>query len=379
MSSTERPRPTSYLIIGWLLALVIAPGVGTLISRSGQTLENRALAPAPEFGWVELMEGDTASGIDHYLEDRLIGKRQAVDTNARAGYEVFGDSTNERVLLGPDGWMFTSRLFESPCLFEWPDTEEVFAALDELRATLESRGAELFFTLVPEKGWVYPDQLPSAVPYRECGRPIVDEFRFAAATEPGYIDLWQAVVDAAAANPEPIYWATDTHWNYSGRLAAVESVVDAVMPGLYDPAVVVDRGPRVIGGGDLAALLGYEPGDSARELVIERPGLTAESEPFFDRLGRRWTLQGDFAPGEAIPGRTFLFTDSHLFHTSSALANWTEDILVVERRDHDLAELGGYLRDADRVVLSFTARDSGRFLLEHAEALNDLLTGTAGG
>ncbi len=364
-------KTTRILMVVWFVGLLAVPGVATMWSTR-DTIANRPVTVAPSLSLDGVLGGDYFEGLDSYLEDRLSVRDRAIEANAGLAYEVFGDSTNPGVYVGKDGYLFLAGTFELPCQDNdegtWPAPARVADATSELREALAQRDAELFFTIVPEKGWAYPELLPGAIPGRECTAPLLDALRAELADEPGYLDLFSFVLNEARTNPEPLYQRTDTHWNNYGRTVAAEFLVDAMAPGTYD------RGALVFGevvpkpeGGDLAQLLGYDIADSDVRISTVRDGVTTQS---VDAPGAQREWRSVTTGPALVPGRTVIVTDSHLNTAANQLANWFESVRVVPWQELQNESVAGEIRSADRILLSFSAR----FSAERLTSFSRLLT-----
>ena len=170
----------------------------------------------------------------------------------------------------------------------WIEPSTVTERIGALRFELEENNAEFFFTVVPEKAWVYPDLLPDSVENRDCADELVTDLRDELAGQTGYLDIFDLLLTEAPLTEDRLYQRTDTHWNSFGRAVAAEFIIDAIEPGLYDQDALVDLGevdkPE---GGDLAQLLGIDVFDRDVRLQTTREFITTET---IEEVGaqRRW-------------------------------------------------------------------------------------------
>lgn len=364
-------KTTRILTVVWFVALLAVPGVATIFSNR-ETIANRPVATAPELTLDGVSNGDYFEAADSYLEDRLSIRERAIEVNAAIAYEIFDDSVSPSVYIGKDGYLFLAGTFELPCQSNddgsWPEPTRVAEMTRGLGDALATRNADFFFTVVPEKGWAYPELLPGAVPGRECTRPLLEALRTELADEPGYLDLFTFVLDQAQASPEALYQRTDTHWNNFGRTVAAEFLIDSIAPGTYDRDALVSGDVAVKpDGGDLAALLGYGIADSDMRISTIREGVTTES---VDAPGSQLEWRSVSAGPPLVPGRTVIVTDSHLNSAANQLAPWFESVRFIRWQELRHESVPAEVRSADRVLLSFSAR----FSAERLTSFSRLLT-----
>jgi alginate O-acetyltransferase complex protein AlgJ len=132
---------------------------------------------------------------------------------------------------------------------------EATAAWD---AYLAARGVRLFRIMVaPNKGSVYPEYMPD---WARPASPNGTDALFATAGLTRHIDLRPALIAERAKQPVPLYYKTDTHWNFLGAGLAFRAFAREVAPAAPElrwPAedtYAISRVDRRIGG-DLARFL----------------------------------------------------------------------------------------------------------------------------
>ena len=368
-------KTTRILTVVWFVLLLAVPGVATIFSNR-ETIANRPVTTAPELTLDGVSNGEYFEAADSYLEDRLSVRERAIEANAAIAYEVFEDSASPSVYIGRDGYLFLAGTFELPCQTNdegsWPEPNRVVEMTRRLDGALDDNGADLYFTIVPEKGWAYPELLPGAVPSMACTKPLLDDLRFAIADEPSYLDLFTFVLERAQTDPEALYQRTDTHWNNYGRTVASEFLVNAMAPGTYDrEALVYADYVEKPDGGDLAQLLGYGVGDGDVRIATEREGVTTESidAPGAQREWRSVSTSSLDDTASLVPGRTVIVTDSHLNTAANQLAPWFESVRIIPWQELQHESVPDEVRSADRIVLSFSARFSAERLTSFSRLL----------
>ncbi len=359
-------RRLALLAVVWFFGLLVIPGLATIWSTRS-TIGNRAVQPFPETSRSGVADASTFAGIDDWFEDRLSVRELAIDTHARLSLDVFGDSTIDAVLVGHDDWLYLQDTFTKACR----DTlaiQDVLDGLDTVAIDLEAEGIELQWTVVPEKAWIHPERLPGSIVDLDCAREVNVALRSAAATDRHYIDLWGASERAAEGSIEPLYWRTDTHWNPHGRTAVVSSLVDALSPDVWEPETIVEHG-RVDSPSDLYDLLGHSGTEVGVDFVVERRDVEVRSRRL--DFGIRLQAETTSASTRVVEGKTVLISDSHLVNSSTILAPWFRDLVIVRAARIDDPAVAAQLGSADRIVVSFSARDARDGLVRAGQAISE--------
>lgn len=274
---SARPAIAFIAVVALLLWL---PLLGAVLRGKPQDTsgENRTLAPAPrmEANLQTLKEFPRA--FEAYFEDRFGFRNFLVRQFHTVQFGWLGVADWEQAIKGKGDWLYLGRkalIDESRGLNPLTDAEAAMWAerIDEIRRWQEARGGAFLFVLVPDKQRVYPEYLPDWYVPSESRRK---EQLIAALAPLGtpVLDLTESLRAAKAANPEPLWLKTDTHWNgygaWHGYRAIVERLVAMGLP--LTPLDRNDLAPTTEPGlgaeawrstGDLAGLLGV------RELLPE--------------------------------------------------------------------------------------------------------------
>lgn len=210
--ATHRARP---LVPGIALLVVLAGGFLT-------ALTSPALRSPPQ---ASLLDGAWTSALEAELMEETILGAAATAVWGAIDLTVFGQGL-PGVLVGSDGWLFTTEEFaaaEVDARFTTP------TPIDEIRSVherLADDGVELFVVLVPAKARVHDASLgryalppDAAARYgvlrsalRGAGVRVVDGADAMARVSPG----------------EPRFLRTDTHWTPAGARAVAEGTAERI-------------------------------------------------------------------------------------------------------------------------------------------------------
>jgi alginate O-acetyltransferase complex protein AlgJ len=236
---------------------------------------------------------DWTNPKDLFLMDPVI-------TAVSAMLYPLGISTDPRqVVVGRDGWLFLSDLYNktlSVSMSPAADTDHetsiaIGETLADLNALLARQGVKVFRVVIgPNKSTLYPELLPDwAQPVPSNGPDLL----YGSETAPFVVDLRQALFAAKAAESDPIYFPTDSHWNALAARAAFRAFAEAVgkeVPDLIWPDDTmlehVSDGTRPMA--DLRAFLRLSP-----EVIGKDPVLALEG-------GALPTERVDFATGKVL-------------------------------------------------------------------------------
>ncbi len=276
-------RRSNVVLIGLFMTLLWLPTLDTVLHLDWTPPhgENRALAAFPKLqpGWHGLQP--YVVGLEAYFNDHFGCRKCLVMWNNKLRWSLFKDKSTRSVLVGKDGWLFTTDFemidhyrgqlqFTSEQLRDWQ------VLLEKRRDWLARRGIAYLFVVTPDKHTIYPEALPDWVT-KVRPQTKLDQFvayMHAHSTVP-VLDLQGVVRDAKRINPT--YFKTDTHWNALGGFVAYQELVRTMArqrPGL-EPLSLASFSltnslqPRM----DLARILGLSMPESNAYFLVPKPGL----------------------------------------------------------------------------------------------------------
>ena len=205
----------------------------------------------------------------------------------------------DEVVIGRDRWLFLGDAHQSSLSVDRaprvPADDEkaarIVAAMSAWDAFARARGVKAFrLMFAPNKGTVYPEYMPG---WARPASPSGYDALFDADRGARFIDLRPALRAAKSTSSLPLYYATDTHWNFLGAGVAFQAFARAMapeMPGVRWPgpeAYAVARVDRRAGG------------DLARFLRI--PEAFDDPEPILALIARPLdTTRSDVATGQVV-------------------------------------------------------------------------------
>ena len=210
------------------LLLCVTPLAAMVVLGPAEAAANQVLAAAPGLTESDGSLNDAYfSELEDYVDQRFGFRQELITLRAKLTAAVFRESATDSVILGRDGW-----LFYQETLADYQGTaplsdRSIWAAARTLALLQEQaaeRGAEFLFVMAPNKNTLYPQYMPA---------------RYTAADTPsnwerlqmqldiqnvGYVDL----IPVLAAEPEPVYYRTDSHWTPYGSALAHDAILAAL-------------------------------------------------------------------------------------------------------------------------------------------------------
>jgi hypothetical protein len=246
--------------------------------------ENRRLAPFPQrsIAWFR--------DFERWFDDRFGMRDALVYYGSRLKLARTGTPSDDRVVLGRDGWLFFDEHYtrgyphladhygEAP--LSASELARIGANLARLQTRLDACGIAFALVVAPDKESVYPDKLLTPAP----AGVVTDADQLDAAlrqADPALrvIDLRATLRQARALYPLDLYKRTDSHWNTLGAFVGYQAIArrleaDGVLPA--SPRTRLDAwrvGHHPFPGGDLAVNLLSLPGYFKDEIVTLDPRL----------------------------------------------------------------------------------------------------------
>jgi hypothetical protein len=202
--------------------------------------ENRVLAKAPgaPSSWKALAA--LPEEVEAYVADNFPARRHLIAWLNVLRLKL-GISGSDRVIVGPDGWLFYDNGSHfgaargEPMLSE-PQTEAWLAGLAGRAESLAARGAALVVVVAPTKEMVHPEEAPAWFKGPNPNRPAAKLAKLAAASGAGDVIYPYDALRRQARWGLKTYSPHDTHWTGLGAYVAYAEIMSRLHArGLADP------------------------------------------------------------------------------------------------------------------------------------------------
>lgn len=211
------------LFLGLFLAVCLTLSVGMLIAGPSAAGANERLSDVPQWRdkegkWNENYLSDFAD----WISDRFFLRQELISLDNRITASVFGNSGEDKVILGKDGWLFFTETLENYTGTKPMTDRELYSAarnLQLMQLYCESEGKEFAFVITPNKNSLYSAYMPSYGVKAE----ITDADKLMALLEE--TDVKTVDLFAAFRNEEEqLYFAHDSHWNSKGAALGADLI-----------------------------------------------------------------------------------------------------------------------------------------------------------
>ncbi|TCP56695.1 acetyltransferase AlgX (SGNH hydrolase-like protein) [Tamaricihabitans halophyticus] len=259
--SLHRPRHGRRQLTALICALVFftTPAILWVFGVRAGEIENHKLASFPSLadGWGVFTDLP-AWATDHLvfrgaaiqaaddISQFFFGERAPLDQNSSptgplpgtAGQpdqqDTDGDAeppltSNQRVIVGKDEWLFFGNDIEAKCSPARPLAESI-AQLNKLRGAVTESGREFVLAVSPDKSTMVSDQLPDSFTGQDCAEKVTHELWPAAVNEAGSLDLRPALNREAERLNRPVYFKQDSHWSDEGSLQLTRTLAETIEP-----------------------------------------------------------------------------------------------------------------------------------------------------
>ena len=184
---------------GFGAALVLTP------SRDFSDQENRYLAQFKAPTWDALRSGRFMENFEKYVSDQFPLRDQWIRLKAQSE-RALGKQENNGVYFGTDG----QTLFAQ---FNAPSGEELSQKVGFVNALGDNLGVPVYFSLVPDKSYTYPELLPANAPNVDDGSTIQRSMELCG-DNVAFIDMRDYFPrDGWGAS---MFYRTDHHWTTMG-------------------------------------------------------------------------------------------------------------------------------------------------------------------
>ena len=263
-----RGRLLKMALVGWVGALLVAPGVAYVLGVRGRAIENRALTTGPSLSVGTIVHSGqwhraASSFSDHLpLRDRMIRWRAEVE------FAVFSDSPNPSVVIvGRNHWLFLHEEFE--VCTAWPTVQPrwVAQAFQLAHAAATASGRQLRILIIPAKSTIEAAHYRSSqYSFERCARAREQRLEALLRGQPGVVDLWSAMRAAKHAGGD-LWLKDDSHTDTAGSIVIARSLVQSVRRSAWQDGVETS-GPTYAYAGDLSVLAGIPNKEPRHRLVL---------------------------------------------------------------------------------------------------------------
>lgn len=209
------------------IAVCITPLLVMCIPKSSQNAANEKLNKLPT-----ILEYDGKINLDYlkdfsdYFDDSFGLRNQMICAEHKMVAALFGESSEEKVILGKDGWLFYKETLDDYQRTNNLSEREMYSickALSLMDEYCKNQGMKFIFTIAPNKNSLYPQNMPY---YYPNGEGLSNAQRLAkrlGAADITYVNLF----DSFLKEEKILYRKTDSHWTQEGAGLAADCIMEA--------------------------------------------------------------------------------------------------------------------------------------------------------
>jgi len=186
--------------------------------------ERRAADPFPSLHLLTGANGDFASGLNTWFDDRSGFRDLLIRAKNQVDYSLF--HTSKKVYIGADGWLFYRHQFDSIASADAAGLAALEASYLTLARRLDDKGIHLIVVGYPQKAAIYPDMAPPDMPLPPAGGNY-DRFRDFLSSRPEltFIDAEPIMKGLKTNSAELLYAKGDIHATQFAQRAVVKEIV----------------------------------------------------------------------------------------------------------------------------------------------------------
>lgn len=191
-----------------------------------------------------ILNGSKASSFETEFDKNLAHHSLSLSFWSRLNYILFKEG-KEGVLIGDDGWFFTTEEFDYPKGFD-KNVQYNLNYILSVKDRLSEIDVKLIVVPIPAKARVLENKL-AQYKFPKYRKDIYGLFlKFLSDNKISSFDLFAKIDDA-----EKFFLKTDTHWSLEGAELTAELVADIVDLKSYKKDYIIGRGDDVAIEGDL--------------------------------------------------------------------------------------------------------------------------------
>lgn len=198
------------------------------ISDSSDQVANQILTEVPklvdEAGKINI---NYLSEFSNFFDDHIGLRNHLITAEHRITAAIFGESSEEKVILGKDGWLFYKETLEDFQITNPLTDRELYVIetnLSLIQEYFSNNGINFAFTVVPNKNSLYGDKMPYYYKHG-TGDSNLDVFsKTLNNSNVNYIDLYSVFKNT----DKVLYRKTDSHWTNEGAGLASDAILKAV-------------------------------------------------------------------------------------------------------------------------------------------------------
>lgn len=212
-----------YILLFFALCLI--PSFGLFFTGPEESSENRETAQMPQLYTEEGMNVHFLNDTGKWFEEHFAFRNEWVSSYALLMEKVFGVSSQERVIVGKDGWLYYKDSlddFQGANQMTERQLYDVAHSMAMIQAYAKKNGADFAFTIAPNKNSLYGSNMPYYYQnFRTKGSNRERLLKYLKRENVHYVDLYEVF----SSKGQVLYHKRDSHWNNEGASVAADAIL----------------------------------------------------------------------------------------------------------------------------------------------------------
>ena len=209
------------------IVLLLLPALTIPLFYSTENTENRELALFPTLRTEDgSWNAEYTDQINDWVMDHIGFRKLLVQANSTLQSKVFGQSSEESIILGKNGWLFysdTAKDYMNISTISERNVNNISHSLAMVQDYVHAQGSEFVVAFIPNKNSLYGENMPFYYITQQADGNLELLQQAMARDGVTYADVQAAF----RAQEEVLYQAADSHWNYKGALLGYNTILDA--------------------------------------------------------------------------------------------------------------------------------------------------------
>ncbi len=230
MNFLKKLCAAAYIML--ITAACSLPFFGMMFGWGAKSTENRTMTGMPDLYTATEDTIDPnfnyTTELGEYYSDNFGFRQELVTANSWLSEKIFGRSSNEKTVVGRDGWYYLSETLDDYTGLSSFSDRGIYRLKKtiDLMNTYSTEGNITFvFFVAPNKNSIYPEYMPWNIK-RSSSPSNLDRLSRAMRGSDYYINIKSVLKKSARDKSRYIYLKNDSHWNNIGALAAYNAVQD---------------------------------------------------------------------------------------------------------------------------------------------------------
>ncbi|MDD4494332.1 MAG: hypothetical protein PHV32_08305 [Eubacteriales bacterium] len=229
MEADNKNKALKVLFVVLTFVMLLLPLISMPLGLNASGAEKRTLSEMPKLVDDGKINTDFTGQFDTFFSENFGLRSNMITAYSALAYHLTGDSVNDKVIAGKDGWLFyyeTIDDYVGKNTLSDSDIRSLYKILQMQKEFLEEKGISFIFIVAPNKNSIYPEFMPERYVKSESESSLEKLNKYLSQKDVAYVDLQEHLTLGRSA--EQLYHKKDTHWNNYGAMLACSAIFDKV-------------------------------------------------------------------------------------------------------------------------------------------------------